>query len=302
MADRIEIKDLLIHTIIGIKDEERKNPQPVLINITLETDTRAAGRSDDISDAVNYRTITKQVIELVERSQYFLLEKMAQEIARVCLADQRVEGVKVSVEKPGAVRFSRSVGVTIERSDSLPERTMNHAYLALGSNINPRENMRAAVKELGRYGRIVAVSQVWETPPLDLSEGPHYLNASVWMETPFTASELCRNVIAGIERSLNRVRDPKNKNAPRTIDIDIAFFNHDILKIDHRRIPAPDILTRPFLAIPLAELNPDFVHPECGQTLAQIAKELKATSPTMQLRKDVLLTGQPAPGFSGVMK
>jgi dihydroneopterin aldolase/D-erythro-7,8-dihydroneopterin triphosphate epimerase len=115
MNDRIHIKDLHLRTIIGINDEERRNRQDVLINITLDTDVRAAGSSDDIDDAVNYRTITKQIIALVEQSSFFLVEKMATEIAAICLADPGVERAQVRVEKPGALRFARSVGVEIER-------------------------------------------------------------------------------------------------------------------------------------------------------------------------------------------
>jgi FolB domain-containing protein len=118
MKDQIEIKDLLLRSIIGINDEERRNRQDVLINITMFADTRAAGVSDDIDDAVNYRTITKRVIQLVESSQFYLVEKMAAEIADICLEDPRVERAQVSVEKPGALRFARSVGVTIERQKS----------------------------------------------------------------------------------------------------------------------------------------------------------------------------------------
>jgi dihydroneopterin aldolase/D-erythro-7,8-dihydroneopterin triphosphate epimerase len=115
MTDKIQIKDLLLRTIIGINDEERRNRQDVLINITLFADTRSAGASDDIADAVNYRTITKQVIQLVEESRFFLVEKMAAEIADICLQDPRVERAQVSVEKPGALRFARSVGLSVER-------------------------------------------------------------------------------------------------------------------------------------------------------------------------------------------
>jgi len=115
MSDQIHIKDILVRTIIGINDDERVNPQDVLINLTLFTNTRPAGESDDISDAVNYRTITKKVIAMVENSRFFLVEKMAAEIANVCLENPQVEKVRVSVEKPGALRFTRSVGITIER-------------------------------------------------------------------------------------------------------------------------------------------------------------------------------------------
>jgi len=113
--DQIHIKDLLLRTIIGINDEERRNKQDVLINITMYTN-HADAVSDDISDVVNYRTITKQVIKLVETSQFFLVEKMALEIVDICLANSRVERAIVTVEKPGALRFARSVGVTVDRS------------------------------------------------------------------------------------------------------------------------------------------------------------------------------------------
>lgn len=115
MTDQIQIKDLQLRTIIGINDEERRNLQEVLINLTLYVNTRRAGVSDDIADAVNYRTITKRVIALVEDSRFYLVEKMVAEIADLCLENPQVERVRVSVEKPGALRFSRSVGITIER-------------------------------------------------------------------------------------------------------------------------------------------------------------------------------------------
>jgi FolB domain-containing protein len=116
MTDQIQIKDLLLRTIIGINEEERRNRQDVLINIVLYADTRPAGVSDDIEDAVNYRTITKRVIELVEGSQFYLVEKMVAEIADICLDDPRVQRATVRVEKPGALRFARSVGVQIDRA------------------------------------------------------------------------------------------------------------------------------------------------------------------------------------------
>lgn len=113
--DQIHIKDLHLRTIIGINEEERRNRQDVLINIVMDADSSQAGESDDIDDAVNYRTITKRIIQLVESSQFYLVEKMAAEIAAICLDDPRVERARVTVEKPGALRFARSVGVSIER-------------------------------------------------------------------------------------------------------------------------------------------------------------------------------------------
>jgi|TARA_B100000809_G_scaffold121250_1_gene119425 D-erythro-7,8-dihydroneopterin triphosphate epimerase len=117
MTDRIDIHDLMIRAIVGINDDERVNRQDVVINITLWTDTAQAGRTDEIDDTINYRTLSKRVIELVEESSFFLVEKLAAEIARVGLEfSDSIERVRISVEKPGAVRFARSVGITIERT------------------------------------------------------------------------------------------------------------------------------------------------------------------------------------------
>lgn len=116
MPDTIEIRDLLLRAIVGINPDERVNRQDVLINVVLEADLRPAARSDDIRDAVNYRTIAKEIIEFVERSQFQLVESLAEAVASVCLRDDRVSLARVSVHKPGALRFAASVGVAIERS------------------------------------------------------------------------------------------------------------------------------------------------------------------------------------------
>jgi FolB domain-containing protein len=113
--DQIQIKDLLLRGIIGINDWEREKEQDILINITLYADLSRAGQSDSIDDTANYRTITKAVIAHVESSQRFTIEALAEDIAGICLAEPGVERARVRVEKPGALRFARSVGVEIER-------------------------------------------------------------------------------------------------------------------------------------------------------------------------------------------
>lgn len=115
MSDRILIKNLLVRSIIGIHDWEREKKQDILINIVMEADCRPAGNSDDFRDAVDYRAVAKRVLALVENSAFYLVEKLAEEIAGICMEDERVEAALVRVEKPGAVRFSESVGVEVER-------------------------------------------------------------------------------------------------------------------------------------------------------------------------------------------
>ena len=116
--DKIVISDLLLRGLIGFKDWEREKKQDILINLTLFTDMRAAGASDDVADALDYKRVTKAIIAHVESQQYDLVEALATAIARICVVEHDAERVIVRVEKPGALRFSRSVGVEIERTRS----------------------------------------------------------------------------------------------------------------------------------------------------------------------------------------
>jgi dihydroneopterin aldolase/2-amino-4-hydroxy-6-hydroxymethyldihydropteridine diphosphokinase len=275
MTDQIQIKDLLLRAIIGINEEERRDRQDVLINVVLYADTRKAGASDELEDAVNYRTITKRIIELVENSRFYLVEKMAAEVAAICLEDPRAERARVRVEKPGALRFARSVGVEIERSQAGPGWP-NRAFISLGSNIEPEQNLREAVARLSSRCRLLAVSRVYETAPVGKTDQPNFLNAAAELETELEAAQLKEQVLKQIEQELGRVRT-QNRNAPRTIDLDISLFNDQVLRVGRRHIPDPEILERAYLAWPLADLAPDYRHPETGQTLLEIAQSLPAS-------------------------
>ena len=116
MLDRIMIRDLLVRGIVGINPDERKNRQDILVNVIMWTDTRPAAASDDIADAVNYRTVAKALIAHLEQSEPFLVERLAADLVKICFEiDERIQAVELSVEKPGALRFARSVGLTIHR-------------------------------------------------------------------------------------------------------------------------------------------------------------------------------------------
>jgi 2-amino-4-hydroxy-6-hydroxymethyldihydropteridine diphosphokinase len=148
---------------------------------------------------------------------------------------------------------------------------LHRAYLLLGSNIDPEKNLPAACRLLAVHGRIVRTSQVWESPPADGSAQTNYLNAAVLLETAHTAEELRLTVLPAIEATLGRTRDPHDKYAARTIDVDIVLFDQEILDVAGAHIPDPDIPRRAFVAVPLAEIDPDYIHPEDGRTLSQIA-------------------------------
>jgi len=118
--DKIFIKDLLLRCIIGVNEFERHEKQDVLVNVTIFFDLTEAAKTDDIRKTVDYKQITKDIIKLVESSEFFLIETLAERIAQVCLKHERIIKVKVAVDKPGALRFARSVGVEIiRRKDQL---------------------------------------------------------------------------------------------------------------------------------------------------------------------------------------
>ena len=164
----------------------------------------------------------------------------------------------------------------------------NQALLSLGSNIEPEKNLPAAVRELARYGRVRGVSGVWESPAVGAPGQADYLNAALWLETSLSARELKETAIAAVEAGLGRVRSA-DRFAPRTIDIDIMFFNRDRIQLGKRRIPDPEALERPFVAIPLAEVAPGYIHPETGESLAEIAARFDPNAAGMRRRADVLL-------------
>lgn len=113
--DKITIREIALRCIIGVYPEERREKQDVIISITLHVDLAKAGRTDDVTDTVDYKAVTKAVVKLVEDSEYVLVEALSQAVADMCLGFDGVEKVDVVVEKPGALRFTRTVQVEMTR-------------------------------------------------------------------------------------------------------------------------------------------------------------------------------------------
>lgn len=172
-------------------------------------------------------------------------------------------------------------------SDNTPN---NLAYLSLGSNIEPENNLPEAVAQLTQFGRIKAASSVWQTAAVGFTGQPDFLNAAVILETTLSAKALRQQAITQIENALGRVRT-ENKDGPRPIDIDIMLFNHDVLTLGQRRIPDPELLERAFVAIPMAEIAPDYVHPVVNVTLEEIALQFNTAAEAITRRDDVELYG-----------
>ncbi|MCL4274034.1 MAG: 2-amino-4-hydroxy-6-hydroxymethyldihydropteridine diphosphokinase [Anaerolineales bacterium] len=153
---------------------------------------------------------------------------------------------------------------------------LHRAYLSLGSNIEAKVNLPKAVELLQGVGKIEAVSSVWESESVGF-DGPNFLNACVLFLTPLGSVEFKEQIIRPIEAELGRVRSDE-KNAPRTIDIDIVLYDEKPLNTDFWEYA--------FVIVPLAELIPDFPHPASGEALARSVKQV---SVWIQKREDVII-------------
>ncbi|MEZ5943848.1 MAG: 2-amino-4-hydroxy-6-hydroxymethyldihydropteridine diphosphokinase [Planctomycetaceae bacterium] len=160
------------------------------------------------------------------------------------------------------------------------------AFIALGSNIAPEENLPRAVELLSEQFGPLACSSVWQSAPVGDTNQPDFCNAAVRVETALSPLEF-RTQLRMVEDQLGRVRDPNNVNAARTIDLDLVLLGEVICDEPPVLLPDPDIPHRPFLIIPLAEIEPNFVHPTLQATLAELAAGSDAS--VLSQRADILI-------------
>jgi 2-amino-4-hydroxy-6-hydroxymethyldihydropteridine diphosphokinase len=145
---------------------------------------------------------------------------------------------------------------------------MNKAFLLLGSNLGDKEKtISQAIKMLGESGTIYGISSLYRTVAWGKKDQPDFLNQITILETGFSCEDLLKKILE-IEIKLGRVRG--HKWAERTIDIDILYFNQEIIVTEHLKIPHPQIQFRRFTLIPLAEIAPDHKHPVLNISSAQM--------------------------------
>ena len=162
------------------------------------------------------------------------------------------------------------------------------AFIALGSNIDPEINLPLAAARLSELGNPNAVSKVYQNPAIADEPQPDYLNAAVLIETTLDPLTI-RDKLREIEADLGRIRT-EDKFAPRTIDLDLCLLGDRVLDNELISLPDPDILKRAHLAVTLAELRPDYLHPITGDSLEEIANELQKDA-ELKPRPDIVLQG-----------
>ena len=267
--DRIEIAGLRVMTLVGVLPHEREFPQPLEFDIVLEGDLRDAGMSDDLADTAHYGLVAERAAAIARETKDELLERLAHRIAEDALTVDRVEAVEVVVRKlrPPISEDMQYTAVRIRRTRAdlqIPARTSHRAIVALGSNLGDRVGfLKLAVEELG--DSLMAQSQVFETAPVG---GPEhqgaYLNMVVAVDTsldPFAMLRRCQRI-----ESL-ALRQRIVHWGPRTLDVDLLFFDDISIASPELTIPHPRYGERRFVLTPLAEVAPELCPPDWDATL-----------------------------------
>jgi 2-amino-4-hydroxy-6-hydroxymethyldihydropteridine diphosphokinase len=158
---------------------------------------------------------------------------------------------------------------------------MNKTYLLLGSNMgNSRQQLQQAIKLIKKkIGRVSRQSKLYATAAWGNTNQPDFLNQVTVVETKLPATELIKNILS-IETEMGRIRTVKN--APRIIDIDILFFNKEMIREKDLIVPHPEIQNRRFVLVPLNELSPRLKHPLLKKTIHQL---LEGCPDTLDVKK-----------------
>jgi len=240
------VHDLLARTYIGLRPEEQEKLQDVLIHFRLRTSPSNVLYKDSTHPSVNYKSLTKKILSYVQNNSFYLLEYLAEQIAAIILDHQlEIAETAVTAEKPGALRFSRTVGATAERK---------RLVLLLGSNISPEKNLQAAAERLRQAGFELARSAEYRTASIGPSGSPDgnpdFLNMAAAYSTDCDYQQL-RSMIRSIEEEAGRVR-AADRYAPRTIDIDIVSLGDSLFTGRRER----ELYS--YMREPVEELYPDF--------------------------------------------
>lgn len=271
MKDQICIEGLLLRTILGVHETQRNRRQDVRIDLRLTTRIDWPGISDKLEDAVNYQTIAKRVVRLVEQARFYLLEKLTAEIAAICLDDYRVERVHVRVEKPGALRYAHAVAVEIERTRADLAPTRHRAFLVLSSDGVSHVPLRIGVEQLQTSMTVLALSPIYKRPREDAKPYLTSLHAAALVETPLTPAQL-KQRLRDVEEAVEKLSRREEKAC--SFRLGIALYDRAAFDLGEGQIPHPSILTQAHVAIPLADLAPAYHHPETEAPLEEIADRL----------------------------
>lgn len=270
--DEIRIDNLKIFAHHGVFHEEKEKGQDFYVNVVLYTDLRPAGLKDDLTLSTHYGEVSLLIQKCLTEHTYDLIETAAENAAReILLTYPLVQALDFELRKPHApipMEFE-SVSVKIHRG-------WHEAYIAFGSNMgDSRAYIDNAIKGISEdeNNRLEKVSDMIVTKPYGGVEQSDFLNGVLKIKTLYTPQELLDR-LHELEQEAGRER--KIHWGPRTLDLDIIFYDKLVYEDENLIIPHVDMQNRDFVVCPMTELAPNFRHPVLLKTMTELKRDLEA--------------------------
>uniref|UniRef100_UPI0040567789 2-amino-4-hydroxy-6- hydroxymethyldihydropteridine diphosphokinase n=1 Tax=Agathobacter sp. TaxID=2021311 RepID=UPI0040567789 len=282
--DFIRITNLKIFAHHGVFEEEKQNGQDFFIHAKLYLDCKAAANTDNLEESVNYGEVChfmtdvfsgKKLLENLYDGQtvkypYDLIEAAAQHLCEcVLLKFDKLQKIELELQKPHA-----PIGLPFENVSINMTRGWHTVYVSFGSNMGDKQALiEEGIQKLRADRRIrnVIVSGLITTKPYGPVEQEDFLNGCLKLETLMDAEELLA-YLHRIEAEAERKRIVRW--GPRTLDMDIVFYDREVYESDDLIIPHVDMQNRAFVLQPLMELCPNLRHPILGKTVSQMYADL----------------------------
>lgn len=270
--DKIEIKKLEIFANHGVFPEENVLGQKFVISATLYTDTRKAGLTDELTASIHYGEVSHMITKFTKEHTYKLLEALAENLCQMLLQElPLLKMITLRVEKPWA-----PVGLPLETVAVEITRRWHTAYVAFGSNLGDKKKfLDDGIQGLRTTPscEVEAVSEYLVTEPYGGVEQDEFLNGVLKLRTLLTPEELLDR-LHELEAAANRERIIHW--GPRTLDLDILFYDNEIIDTPDLHIPHIDMENRDFVLKPMDEIAPYYRHPVLNKTIHQLLNELLA--------------------------
>ena len=269
--DVIRIENLKVFAYHGVFEEEKKKGQDFYVNARMTSNLKKAGRTDSLTDSTHYGEVCLQIEKSLTKVSYDLIERAAEKtIEDILVHFPLIQEVTLELKKPHApipMEFS-SVSVEITRG-------WHKVYIAFGSNMGDKEAyIKEAIQGLKNsiYFRKIRISDFFYSAPYGGVEQDNFVNGVLETETMFEPYELLE-FLHELEEKANRVREVHW--GPRTLDLDIIFYDDLMLDEEHLQIPHKDMKNRDFVLIPLASLAGYKRHPVLNITIEEMVNNLK---------------------------
>lgn len=269
--DEIIIENLKIYAHHGVYQEENDNGQNFYVNAVLYMDTRRAGNEDELGLTTNYGEVCHFIHKYVTKNMFKLIETVAEKTAEAVLSEfPLVEGITLEVRKPEA-----PIGLELQSVSVRITRRWHMVCIALGSNIGDRQKyIEDGIDALAKDDRcrVVKISELVRTTAYGEIGQDEFLNGALVIKTLYTPDELLDKIHV-IEAAAGRER--KQHWGPRTLDLDIIFYDDIVMNTDALQIPHIDMQNRDFVLEPLSQLVPYVIHPVLGKTVIQLYEEVQ---------------------------